>query len=375
MGVGNGKIGIGVVGCGYWGPNHIRNFDELPGSRVQMVVDLDEGRLAAVRALRPSLRTSRDFADLLRDDSIAAVVIATPPSTHANLAHDALLAGKHVLVEKPMALRSDDIRELIQIADARGLVLMAGHTFLFNPAVHALRELVTSGELGDIYYAHTQRLNLGVFQRDVNVVWDLATHDITILSYVLGMWPLAAAARGTDYVQAGIPDVASVHLTFPGRIQAYLHVSWLDPAKVRRITVVGTKKMAVYDDVETLEKIRLYNKGVESLPYTETFGEFQLSYRYGEINIPHLPSTEPMRLECQHFLDCIANGVRPLSDGVQGKQVVEVLEAIQASLDGDGRMVRISDRVNGLPTQPVSDPSRHGRDTTDAMVQSRRDER
>ncbi|MDQ3928372.1 MAG: Gfo/Idh/MocA family oxidoreductase [Chloroflexota bacterium] len=351
-------ISVGVIGAGYWGPKHIRNFSELPQARMAMVADLDQGRLAAIQAQYPGIRTTTNYQEMLLSPDIEAIVVATPVSTHARFVREALFAGKHVLVEKPIARTSAEAEELIGLAEAGKRVLMVGHTFLYNPAVRALRELVQSGELGEIYYIHSQRLNLGLFQRDINVIWDLAPHDVSILMYVLGMDPTAASARGSAHVRPGIEDVAYLHLEFPGHVRAEIHLSWLDPNKVRRITVVGSKKMAVYDDVETLEKIRVYNKGVDAPPHTDTFGEFQLSYRYGDIMIPHLPSTEPLRLECGHFLECIQTGATPLSDGRQGLTVVRVLEAAQASL-GDRTwllpIVASSARANGVAHGSVVD--------------------
>jgi predicted dehydrogenase len=335
-------IGIGVIGAGYWGPKHVRNFQELAGARVVMVADLDERRLAAIQAQHPSVRMTTQYRYLLDSTEVDALVVATPVSTHAGLARQALLAGKHVLVEKPLAASSDEVEALIRLAERSRRVLMVGHTFLYNPAVRALRELVQSGELGQIYYVHAQRLNLGLFQRDVNVVWDLAPHDVSIFTYVLGANPIAVGAHGSAYVQPGIEDVAYLQVEYPDRVRGAVHVSWLDPNKVRRITVVGSKQMAVYDDVATLEKIRIYDKGVQAPPHTGSFGEFQLSYRYGAITIPHLPSMEPLRLECQHFLDCIQDGATPLTDGQHGLQVVRVLEAAQASLRSGGMMLPLA---------------------------------
>jgi len=239
-------------------------------------------------------------------------------------------------VEKPLAGSEADAQELVELAASIGCVLMVGHTFLYHPAVRALRELIQQGELGDIYYVHAQRLNLGLFQRDINVVWDLAPHDISILMYVLGAEPTQTSARGHSHVHPGIEDVAHLDLLFPDRVHASIHLSWLDPKKVRRLTVVGSRKMAVYDDVQTLEKIRLYDRGVEAPPHTSEFGEFQLSYRYGDITIPHLPGDEPLQLECSHFLECIRTGTTPLTDGVHGLKVVRVLERAQLSLQEGG---------------------------------------
>jgi len=355
-------IGVGVIGAGYWGPKHIRNFSELPGARATMVSDLDERRILAIQAQHPGIRTTTNYHDLLSSPDVDAVVIATPVSTHARLAHEAILAGKHVLVEKPLAASSGEAEELLRLSEEHNRVLMVGHTFLYNPAVHALRKLVQDGSLGEIYYVHTQRLNLGLFQRDINVIWDLAPHDISILMYVLGADPIAVGASGSAHVQSRIEDVAFLQLAFPNNVSAAVHVSWLDPNKVRRITVVGSKKMAVYDDVETLEKIRVYDKGVEAPPKTESFGEFQLSYRYGDILIPHVSATEPLRLECQHFLDCIQQGQRPLTDARQGLAVVRVLETAQAAL-------KASSTMNVPPT--TSAPPIPGARTTDREASQR----
>jgi len=324
-------IGIGIAGAGYWGPKHVRNFNELPGTRATLVADLDIGRLGAIQSQFPGTRVTTDFHHLLASPDVDAIVIATPVSTHAKPSA-ALEAGKHVLVEKPLASTSRDAETLIELAEKHNRVLMVGHTFLYNPAVHALRDLVQSGALGEIFYVDTQRLNLGLFQRDINVIWDLAPHDISILLYVLGAEPIAVGASGSAYVQPGIEDVAYLELGFPKGVRAAVHVSWLDPNKVRQITVVGSRKMAVYDDVAALDKIRIFDKGVDVPPPTTSLGEFQLSYRYGDVSIPHVPSTEPLRLECQHFVDCILTGKRPLSDGAQGLTVVRVLETAQAAL-------------------------------------------
>jgi predicted dehydrogenase len=335
-------IGVGIVGTGYWGPKHVRIFSELADARAVMAADLSEARLAAVKAQYQGLRTTTDHRELLRAPDVDAVVIAAPVSSHARLAREALLAGKHVLVEKPLAASSLECEELIRLASASGLVLMVGHTFLFNPAVLLLRQMVSSGELGAVYYAHAQRLNLGLFQRDINVLWDLAPHDLSILMYVLGVDPVAVAARGHAHVRAGIEDVAYMDLVFEDGVTAAVHASWLDPNKVRRLTLVGSKKMVVYDDVETLEKIRLYDKGIDMPPPSDRFGEVQLSYRHGAISIPPVPAHEPLRLECEHFVECINRGATPRADGEQGLKVVRALEKADESLALGGVMVPLS---------------------------------
>jgi predicted dehydrogenase len=327
-------VGVGIVGAGYWGPNHVRNFLSL-GARVTWIADRDRGRLDAVTREYPEVRATCDIRDLLADESVDAIVVATPVSSHAALAEQALRAGKHVLVEKPATRTSSESQRLIGLAAARGLVLMVGHTFLFNPAVRYLKGLIASGELGEIYYAHAQRLNLGLFQADVNVIWDLAPHDISILMYVLDLAPTAASATGRGYVRPAIEDVAMVNLRFGDSVSASLHVSWLHPDKIRRVTVIGSRKMVIYDDVEAVEKIRIYDKGVDPPPVTD-FGEFQLSYRYGGVSAPRLPSVEPLRVECEHFLECITTGRRPLTDGYEGLRVVRVLEAADSSLRNGG---------------------------------------
>jgi predicted dehydrogenase len=329
-------IGIGVIGAGYWGPKHVRNFSSLPDARMCAVADPDPTRLAAIQWQHPHVSLTTNYCELLDRADIDAIIVATPVRTHASITREALRAGKHVLVEKPLAASEREAEELLELAEATGCVLMVGHTFLYHPAVRALRRLVEQGELGEIYYAHAQRLNLGLFQHDINVLWDLAPHDISILMYVLGADPTEASARGHSHVRPGIEDVAHLDLLFPGRVHASIHLSWLDPKKVRRMTIVGSRKMAVYDDVQTLEKIRVYDKGVEAPPHTSEFGEFQLSYRYGDITIPYLDGGEPLQLECSHFLDCIKTGATPLTDGSHGLKVVRVLERAQASLDQGG---------------------------------------
>lgn len=335
-------IGVGVIGAGYWGPKHIRNFSSLPDANMVCVADPDPMRLAAVESQYPHLSLSTNYRDMLARPDIDAVVVATPVRTHLTITREALRARKHVLVEKPLAASEEEGQELVDLADVKGCLLMVGHTFLYHPAVRVLRDLVQRGDLGEIYYAHAQRLNLGLIQRDINVVWDLAPHDISILMYVLDADPEQVSARGHSHVQPGIEDVADLDLLFAGRVHASIHLSWLDPNKVRHITIVGSRRMAVYDDVQTLEKIRVYDKGVEAPPRESEFGQFQLSYRYGDITIPHLAGHEPLRLECTHFLECIKTGATPLTDGYHGLKVVRVLESAQASLQHGGSPQAIS---------------------------------
>jgi predicted dehydrogenase len=331
-----GLIRVGAIGYGYWGPNLVRNFVENPSSEVVMVADLNKERLTKIKALYPRIMVTEDYKDLFTQN-LDAVIIATPPPTHYPLAKECLEHGLHVLVEKPITLKSQHAEELINISKKRELVLMVGHTFEYNAAVHTLKLLVESGELGQIYYVDAARLNLGLFQRELNVLWDLAPHDISILLYILNRTPISVSAHGMPFVNEGIQDVVYMNMVFPDNILAHIHVSWLDPCKVRRVTVVGSKKMVVYNDVESLEKIRIYDKGVDKPDYTDTFGDFQLSYRYGDVIIPNIRLTEPLQKECQHFLDCINNHTIPQSSGQDGLHVVKIIEAAQRALNQNGK--------------------------------------
>ncbi len=332
---GQDTLTIGVVGYGYWGPKLVRNLSETPQAALTWVADLDAERLALLSANYPALRVTRSYEEMLASD-IDAVVVATPIRTHYRLAQAALLAGKHVMVEKPLTADSREADELIRLADERGLTLMVGHTFEYNAAIRTLREIVRSGELGRIYYVDAARLNLGLFQSDINVVWDLAPHDLSILLYVLGLDPLTISARGTANVRPAIHDVAYLDLTFPGGILAHLHLSWLDPCKVRRLTIVGSKKMVVCNDLADSEKIRIYDKGVEEPYETDQYRDFHLAYRYGDVTIPYVPFLEPLRLQCDHFIDSIRTAQRPQSDGRVGAKVVRILEGADRSLAGGG---------------------------------------
>jgi predicted dehydrogenase len=330
---------VGVVGCGYWGPNLIRNFNQLRESEVIACADLAEGRLAHMKTLYPHVETTRDYGDLVRSSNIDAVVVATPPRTHVEVAMAALEAGKHVFVEKPLAISGSECESMIAKAREKKRVLMVGHTFLYTAAVNKIKELVKAGELGDILYVNATRVNLGIFQEDINVVWDLAPHDVSILNYILDSHPLEVAAHGHSYIRQNVEDIAYLHLKYPGSIMAHVHVSWLNPNKIREITVVGSKKMLVYDDISSLEKIRIYDKGVTVLPHYDTFGEFQLSYRFGDIFIPKLDDSEPLKVACQHFVDCTKTGVEPRSSGTHGLEVVRVIEAANHSLTHSGAVV------------------------------------
>ena len=332
---------VGVIGCGYWGPNLIRNFTQLQDSEVAVCADVDAERLAHMESLYPRLETTTNAEDLFEREDLNAIVIATPPGTHFKLALDALRAGKHVFVEKPLGLSTEECAVMVSTAEKAGLKLMAGHTFVYTAAVNKIKEVIDSGELGDIYYISTTRVNLGIFQENINVVWDLAPHDVSILNYVLHSMPESVTASGHSYIRKGVEDVAFLTFRYPNSVLAHVHVSWLNPNKIRSTVVVGSKKMLVYDDVSSLEKIRIYDKGVTVQPHYDTFGEFQLSYRFGDIFIPKLDDSEPLKIACQHFVDCIREDLPLRSAGVHGMEVVKVLEASVASLRDNGSSVHI----------------------------------
>jgi predicted dehydrogenase len=333
-------ITLGQVGLGYWGPNLLRNFQTLPGARTKAVCDLDGAVLARAKEQYPHLIFTTEYGDLLRDPEIEAVIVASSAATHYALARAALEAGKHVFVEKPIALQPDDAETLIELADDGDLTLMVGHLLLYHPAVTHLKELLDNGSLGEVYYLYTERRNLGKVRHDENAMWSLAPHDISVVLYLLGEMPATVAAQGQSYLQPGIEDTVFLTLRFADGRMAHSHVSWLDPHKVRRFTVVGSRRMAVFDDVEPAEKLRIYDKGVDRTPEYNSYGD-ALTLRFGDIYVPHIEMREPLRLECQHFLDCIERHRRPLSDGNNGLEVLRVLDALQTSLNREGGLVRL----------------------------------
>ncbi len=338
---------IGAIGCGYWGPNLIRNFIEIPGAQVIAIADLKQESLNRIMERFPQIEVAtRDYRDLF-DLNLDAVVIATPPAAHYAIARDCMEHGLHVLVEKPITLNSEDAEDLIRIARENEVQLMVGHTFEYNSAVRAIRQMIREGELGEIYYIDAIRASLGLFQTRANVVWDLAPHDISILRYLLDDDPISVNTHGSSCVQEGIEDVAYTTLMFPNNIMAHIRSSWLDPSKQRRITVVGSKKMVIYDDVEPLEKIKIYDKGVKAIRHTDTFGEFSFAYHYGDVVIPYIRFEEPLRVQCQHFLDCINEGKQPQTDGLNGMRVVQVIEAAQRSMKNGGSTVFLNQNGHG----------------------------
>lgn len=335
-------LNVGIVGCGYWGPNLIRNFNSLADCCVKKVCDADADRLAYIKDLYPHAETTSEFSEIVGDDDIDAVTIVTPVRFHFDMAKASLLAGKHTFVEKPMAASVEQCEELVRIARDKGLTLMVGHTFVYSTPVRRIKEIVDSGELGEVQYISARRLNLGLFQKDINVAWDLAPHDISIILYILDTFPISANCQGKAHVKADIEDVTNMTLNFAKGGFATIQSSWLDPNKIRQITVVGNKKMLVYDDVEPIEKIKIYDKRVDIPPHYDTFGEFQYSYHYGDMYSPYLKLVEPLKVECRHFLDCIKDGTKPLSSGEEGLMVVKILQAASESLQKGGAEVKIS---------------------------------
>jgi predicted dehydrogenase len=332
---------IAVIGCGYWGPNLVRNFVQSNKVRELICCDLDSKRLARMKSLYPSVTALTDYKELLEVQDLDAVAVATPVKTHYPIAKEFLTQGKHVFVEKPFTHSYETALELVKLAEEKNRVLMVGHTFEYTAAVNKIREIVENGELGKILYISCIRVNLGLFQPDINVVWDLAPHDISVILYILGETPVSVNSQGKAHFKPEIEDVATTTLNFKSGVIAFIHNSWLDPNKIRKTTIVGTKKMLVYDDIENQEKIKIYDKGVEVPPYYDTFAEFQLAYRYGDIHSPRIEDYEPLRKMCDHFLDCIKDGRPPHSDGYNGLRVVSILEAASRSLKQAGKAVPI----------------------------------
>ncbi len=339
-------ITVGVIGCGYWGPNLLRNFAENDAAQLSWMCDLDMKRLDTVGRRYPAARTTRDCAQLFSDSHLDAVVIATPVGTHFKFARAALEANKHVLIEKPFTTTSREAEQLIELAERRGLTLMVDHTFIYTGAVRKVKEIVQSGELGDLLYFDSVRINLGLFQRDINVVWDLAPHDLSIMDYIIGREPEAVTATGSCHIEPGIENIAYVMFRFPDQFIAHFHFNWLAPVKIRRTLIAGSRKMIVYDDIEPTEKIRIYDKGVttnriEDDADKEDAYSTLVSYRTGDVWVPKLDSTEALRYVCKEFLDAIREQRPALTDGHAGLRVVRLLEAAEQSIREGGRPVTI----------------------------------
>jgi predicted dehydrogenase len=336
-------ISVGVIGCGHWGPNHIRVFSQLTDSRVLTAADLDEKRLSAIKAVFPDIRATRDYSDVLKDPAIDAVVVAVPTNFHFKITLEALQAGKHVLCEKPLAMRAEECLRLGDMAKSAGKVLMAGHIFVFNQGIVKLRDYVVSGEIGKVHYAHSERTNLGPFRYDVNALWDLAPHDISIFNFLFNSAPVSVSARGHKCLGGNLDDLGFATIDYPDDIMVNVHVSWLDPKKVRQITVVGNQKMVAWNDLDTEGPIKLYDKHVEKTSvYYETYGEFQLLSREGSITIPNIGFNEPLKAQAQYFLQCVRKNQPPvLADAEKAADVVRTLAAISESINRRGELVRL----------------------------------
>ena len=342
------KINLAQIGVGYWGRNLLRSFFRAQHIGRLMAVDPSAAAQNWIRKEYPTIEIGASLEEVLSDSSIQAVAIATPAKTHFDLAKQVLLAGKHVFAEKPLALTSAEARELVTLAGENDHVLMVGHTFLYNAAVHTVKEYIQKGVLGDIYYIYSQRLNLGRVRSDVNAMWNLAPHDLSILLYWFDRLPTKVSAKGNSFLQDSVEDVVFMNLDFPGGMSAHIHVSWLDPNKRRSMTVVGSKKMVVYEDTSADAKIKIYDKGItkknisDSLGDYDNFGRFQLIQRAGDLLIPKIDFVEPLRVETNHFLDSIIERRQPLTNGEHGLQVVRLLEAAQKSLKNNGIPVEVA---------------------------------
>ena len=350
-------LNIGIIGCGYWGPNLLRNFDDLAEADVKMGAELDPERLSYLHEKYPGIQTTKDYHDLFCNE-IDAVVIATPPGTHYRFAKEALKHGKHVLVEKPLAKSIAEAEDLLLLAKARDRRLMVGHTFEYNGAVQELKRQLFKGTVGKPYYFYSQRINFGIVRQDVNSLWNLAPHDISILLYLLESMPEAVSCRGYDFIQPGIEDVIFMVMQFPDDIVAHVQVSWLDPSKVRKLTVVGSEKMIIYDDMADA-KIQIYDKGIkrqnikDSFGRYDDYGKYQLIKQAGDVSFPKIDFKEPLRLECEEFVASILENREPQTNGENGLRVVRVLEAAQASMELNGVMLGIKNQKMIAKAPPV----------------------
>ncbi|MCM8738597.1 Gfo/Idh/MocA family oxidoreductase [Azospirillum sp. A1-3] len=332
-------INVGIVGCGYWGPNLIRNFSDVDGARVAAVCDLSQDRLSTISRRMPTVETTTDYWELVRNPKIDAVVVATPVSSHYPIALAALQNGKHVLVEKPMTETSEQAERLINEAARRNVTLMVDHTFIYTPAIRKIKQLITDGEIGHVHYYDSLRINLGLFQRDVNVIWDLAVHDLTIIDHLLGESVTALSASGASHVSGSPESMATLTLFFDQGTIAHVNVNWLAPVKVRQLHIGGSKKMIVYDDLQISEKVKVYDKGVIVAEDTDQLHQLLIGYRSGDMWAPQLPAQEALRIEAQHFIDCIETRRAPITDGFTGLRIVRLLEAASWSMAQRGQPI------------------------------------
>jgi len=343
-------INIGVIGCGYWGPNLLRNFAENEAAQLRWICDLDEQRLASMSRRYPMAQTTTDYRVVVNDPTVDAVAVVTPVATHFPIAKELLRAGKHVLLEKPLAATAREAEELIELAEQNKRTLMVDHTFVYTGAVRKMKEIVSSGELGDLLYFDSVRINLGLFQRDINVLWDLAPHDLSIMDYLIERQPHAISALGSSHIERGIENIAYLVMLFPDEFIAHFHFNWLAPVKIRRTMIAGSSKMVLYDDIEPTEKVRVYDKGVTaSRASRETDYQTLVSYRTGDVWAPKLDSTEALRYVVAEFLDSIREGRPSLTDGYAGLRVVRLLEAAQRSMRNGGQAIVLSEAAQTAP--------------------------
>ena len=334
---------IGVIGCGYWGPNLLRNFAENEAAELRWICDLDDTRLMAMARRYPSVQSTGDYRRLLADPALEALAVVTPVATHFQIAKEALLAGKHVLVEKPLTTTAGEAEELIDLAERNGRTLMVDHTFVYTGAVRKMKEIVSSGDLGELLYFDSVRINLGLFQRDINVLWDLAPHDLSIMDYLIERQPYAVSALGSCHIERGIENIAYLMLHFPDDFIAHFHFNWLAPVKIRRTLIAGSSKMILYDDIEPTEKVRVYDKGVTANRIDDREADYQtlVSYRTGDVWAPKLDATEALRHVIAEFVDSIRGAHKPLTDGEAGLRVVRLLEVAQQSIKNGGRLIKV----------------------------------
>ncbi len=340
---------IGVIGCGYWGPNLLRNFAENEGAQLRWICDLDEQRLASMSRRYPMAQTTTDYRTVVNDSLVDAVAVVTPVATHFPIAKELLSAGKHVLLEKPLAATVREAEELIELAEQNKRTLMVDHTFVYTGAVRKMKEIVSNGELGDLLYFDSVRINLGLFQRDINVLWDLAPHDLSIMDYLIERQPHAISALGSSHIERGTENIAYLVMLFPDEFIAHFLFNWLAPVKIRRTMIAGSSKMVLYDDIEPTEKVRVYDKGVTASRSRETDYQTLVSYRTGDVWAPKLDSTEALRYVVAEFLDSIREGRPSLTDGYAGLRVVRLLEAAQRSMKNGGQAIVIDDAAQSAP--------------------------
>jgi predicted dehydrogenase len=335
---------VGVIGCGYWGPNLLRNFAENETAELRWICDTDERRLSAMGRRYPAARTTTDYQKLIADQELDAVAVVTPVATHYQIAKAALLAGKHVLVEKPLTSTARDAEELIELAERNRLTLMVDHTFVYTGAVRRIKEILTSGDIGDLLYFDSVRINLGLFQRDINVLWDLAPHDLSIMDYLIERQPVGVSALGSCHIEPGIENIAYLVMKFADDFIAHFHFNWLAPVKIRRTLIAGARKMILYDDIEPTEKVRVYDKGVDTNRIGDREADYQklISYRTGDVWAPKLDATEALHYVVAEFVDSVRERRRPLTDGEAGLRVVRILEAAQQSIKESGNFKLLS---------------------------------